>query len=65
MNEETRKYIENILGINTTDHDNQNHSGTGLLISKHICNLMEGNIWFKTNKYIGTNFYFNIIINVY
>lgn len=33
------------------------------LISRYICNLMNGFIWFKTEKDIGTTYYASIVIN--
>ena len=37
------------------------YDGFGLTISKYLCNLFKGKIWFKTEKNIGTVFCFNII----
>ncbi len=36
-------------------------SGFGLLICKHLCELMQGNIWFSSTPEIGSIFYFNMI----
>jgi signal transduction histidine kinase len=62
MNENSKNFAEKMLGINKKElAGNYKYGGFGLLISKHLCNLMGGNIWFKTEKDIGTVFYFNII----
>ena len=37
------------------------YCGFGIILCKYICDLMGGNIWFKSEKDIGTIFYFNII----
>lgn len=36
--------------------------GFGLYISKVICNMMDGNIWYETKINGGSSFYFNIIV---
>lgn len=57
-----KNFIEKILGIKKSCINNiHKYSGFGLLISKYLCNLMGGNIWFKSEIDIGTIFYFNII----
>lgn len=62
MSESSKNFTEKILGINKSgEGEYYKYGGFGLLISKHLCNLMGGNIWFKTEKDIGTVFYFNII----
>ena len=66
METKTKEFVDKILGITTTNEDKKEKStlkyaGFGLLISKHLCHLMGGNIWFKTEKDIGTVFYFNIV----
>jgi len=59
---ENLDFINKILGINNTKSmPSTSYIGFGLLIAKHLCNLMGGNIWFSTHKDIGTIFYFNII----
>jgi signal transduction histidine kinase len=57
-----KSIIEDFVNEKSTDI-NMVHklSGFGLYISKKLCNLMGGNIWFKTEKDIGSVFYFNII----
>lgn len=54
-----KSHIKSILstGIDNT----YKYGGWGLTISKSLCKLMKGQIWFKTEKNIGTAFYFNII----
>lgn len=55
-------FINKILGINNTAYVSAvSYTGFGLLIAKHLCNLMGGNIWFQTHKDIGSIFYFNIV----
>jgi len=54
-----KSYVESIL--NLKDIDKLDSSGFSLWISKELCKLMGGNIWFVScpNEY--TNFYFNVI----
>ena len=61
MNIFKKNLVDSILGINNDPVDIYNYGGLGLIICKYICNLMGGNIWFKTSTFIGTTFYFNII----
>lgn len=62
MDSATKNYVESLLGINKINPNNMyKYGGFGLIISKYICNLMGGNIWFKSEQNIGTVFYFNII----
>lgn len=62
MNDSSKSFAEKILGINKlSDGEHNKYGGFGLLISKHLSNLMGGNVWFKTEKDIGTVFYFNIV----
>ena len=58
-------HINYILEMNNNNQNNQFHKsiGYGLIIAKYLCNLMNGHIWYKTEKDIGTIFYFNIICN--
>lgn len=56
-----KNLVDSILGINNNSIDIYNYGGFGLTICKYICNLMGGNIWFKTRNCMGTTFYFNII----
>lgn len=58
----TKNYLENLLGISKINNNNYyKYTGLGLIISKYICNLMNGNIWFRSEYNIGSVFYFNII----
>lgn len=63
MDESKINLVNSILGINNNENiiDIYAYGGLGLTISKFICNLMGGNIWFKTNDNVGTTFYFNIL----
>lgn len=65
MSQEKKDEILELLNISQKDENITMQSfrftGFGLLISKYLCNLMGGNIWFKTEKDMGTIFYFNII----
>ena len=62
INSEDKKFVKKILGLSNKSYTQTNrHGGFGLLISKYLCNLMGGNIWFKTEKDMGTIFYVNII----
>lgn len=59
-----KEVIESILDIDNKTVDKKipyKFNGFGLYISKKICNLMNGHIWFKTERDIGSIFYFNII----
>ena len=59
---EARQFVENILGLNKKINFNiPKHRGFGLMINKYICNLMGGNIWFKSEKDMGSIFYFDIM----
>lgn len=62
MDATTKNYLETLLGINKININNcYKYTGLGLIISKSICNLMHGNIWFRSELNIGSVFYFNII----
>lgn len=64
MDNSKKSLVESILGINKNVANNvYSYSGLGLIIGKYICNLMGGNIWFKTEQNIGTIFNFNILVN--
>lgn len=63
MDTTRKEIVEKILGINDNINNNYIYTGLGLIISKYMCNLMGGNIWFKTDINIGTVFHFNIIVN--
>lgn len=54
--------VDNILGIKKNEVTKPyKNCGFGLLISKYLCNLMGGHVWYKSEKDMGTIFYFNII----
>ena len=62
MDSAARSYLETLLGITKINNNNcYKYTGLGLIISKAICNLMHGNIWFRSEHNIGSVFYFNII----
>jgi signal transduction histidine kinase len=56
-----KQLVETIVGINNDITIDYSYTGLGLTISKNICELMGGNIWFKSENNIGSVFYFNII----
>lgn len=60
MDNETKNIVTNILSEGSFNNIYM-YDGLGLLISKYLCNLLKGKIWFKTEKNIGTVFCFNII----
>lgn len=64
MDNVTKTLVESILGMNKNIANTHNYSGLGLIIAKYLCNLMGGNIWFKTELNIGSIFHFNIISQV-
>lgn len=58
--------LRSLFGISNTNVTKMHKLvGLGLYICKHLCNLMDGNIWFKSQEDIGTIFYFNIICESY
>lgn len=64
IDDSKKEVIESILDINNKTNDTKASyklTGFGLYISKKICNLMNGHLWFRTEKDIGSIFYFNII----
>jgi signal transduction histidine kinase len=62
MDEDGKKFVNKILCIDKSENVKQfKYGGFGLLIGRYLCQLMGGNMWYKTEKDIGTIFYFNII----
>jgi signal transduction histidine kinase len=65
MIDKIQQYVEHILDITNSNTNQKTYSyeyvGLGLIISKFLCNLMGGRIWFQTMPNIGTIFYFNIV----
>lgn len=62
INNEKKEILENIMGIKKTGGLKTNKlTGFGLYISAGLCNLLGGNMWFKSEEDIGSVFYFNII----
>lgn len=66
IDDDTKCRLKKICGI--TDDNSyygfngfNGFNGFGLNISNNICKIMNGNMWFKSEKDIGTIFYFNII----
>lgn len=53
--------MENILGIKDHEIKTYNNYEFGLIISKYLCNLMSGNLWFENEPGFGTIYYFNLI----
>lgn len=58
---EIKNYVDYILGTRPPDNTITNYPGFGLLISKQLCNLMGGNVWYMSVPNFGSIFYFNII----
>lgn len=68
IDDSKKEVIEKILDISDKTLDTKStykYSGFGLYISKKLCNMMNGHIWFKTENDIGSIFYFNIICEGY
>jgi two-component system chemotaxis sensor kinase CheA len=62
ISNEKKKFIEKILGISDSPNvDQTQYGGFGLLISRWLCYLLGGNMWFKSEIDMGTIFYFNIL----
>lgn len=66
MTNEKKEFLINMFKESNNEYNTiYNNSGFGLLISKYICNYLQGNIWFKSILDVGTTFYFNIICEGY
>jgi len=64
IDEDKKNMLESILDIYDKNSDSMKSNkltGFGIYISKHLCNLLNGHMWFKSEKDVGTVFYFNII----
>jgi K+-sensing histidine kinase KdpD len=62
IDENIKVILDNLFGI--TEYDifiAQQFNNFGLVICHYICELMGGKIWYKSNKDMGTIFYFNIV----
>jgi signal transduction histidine kinase len=57
MCKRTKNYISKIIH---SYNYNYTINGFGLIITKYLIELMDGKIWFKTSKELGTIFYFYI-----
>jgi signal transduction histidine kinase len=65
FDEDNIKYIDTILGVGKqTEVKSYQNGELNLLISKYVCNLLCGNVWFKSSKDLGTIYYFNIICDI-
>lgn len=62
LEEETAHCLETILGLKTHKKvKSYCNYEFGLIISKYLCNLMRGHVWFKNSPGFGTTYNFNII----
>ncbi len=62
LSTDTIKYLETIFDIkNHQDIKTYNSCEFGLIISKYLCNLMGGHIWFKDATEFGTTYCFNTV----
>jgi signal transduction histidine kinase len=61
IDNKTKKSLENILNIRSHNIISNNISGFGLTICNNLVEVLGGNLWFNTERDIGTIFYFNII----
>jgi len=61
MDNNKKKNIETIIGMNNETHTDYNYTGLGLTVCKYLCDLMDGHIWFRSETDIGTVFYFDIL----
>lgn len=54
-----QEMIRSVLGMD--NNPTEIYKGFGMKLCKLICNLMGGNIWFKSDSDMGTIMYFNIV----
>ena len=60
---ENQALLFNAFAQETSDtSSNFGGTGLGLSVSKQICNLMHGDVWFESIKDQGSTFYFNAIV---
>lgn len=63
INDNTKKLINSIIHMKSNNENTYINEGFGLVISTLLCKLMNGHIWYKSEKDIGSIFYFNISCN--
>jgi two-component system, sensor histidine kinase len=61
LDRDTIMHMESVLGIQKHNVKTYQNYEFGLSICKYLCNLMKGNIWFKSLQDFGTIYYFNIV----
>jgi len=62
FNDDEIKCIKYTMGlIDDTIIKSYSNYELGLLINRYLCNLMKGNVWFKTETLLGSTYYFNVI----
>lgn len=62
IDDNMRIILDNLFGITTYDiFMAQQVNSFGLVICQYICELMGGKIWYKSDKDMGTVFYFNLL----
>jgi len=61
INKKMQEDIKIILGLEKNNYRRPTIFSFGLIITKYLCSLMGGNLWFKSALDIGTTFFFNIL----
>lgn len=60
ISKEDKLIIDQILELSNSGYQFPKYNGLGLVISKHLCKLFKGKIWYKSEMDMGTIFYFTI-----
>lgn len=62
---QNQKMLFNAFAQETSETSSEfGGTGLGLSVSKQICNLMRGDVWFESVKGQGSTFYFNAIVEL-